>query len=708
MDRAGLGPDATDSPGSQVGGTAQPQASRNGRLNVLPADLSRFLVDLSISLHRVAMYPPDHPSLLPALDTLARAADALLRDRQRLAVGVARDRLVIDGAVSEAGHPLLGGLAEHLYRHNLAAISFDRGVCSEELAEAVATLAEDPARGRGPVGRLSKDEAPAWPHVTFVPLVIDGLEIIEEGDEEAAPDRAASRCADLWVGLARAALERSDGEKAATATIEEPAAVAQAISDHQKVEAYDEVIVGYLLKIADELREAGGADGAELKRRVSTLVSTMQPEALQRLLAMGGDTLRRREFLRNAAAGMAATTVVDLVKSAAEASQETVSTGLVRLLTKLALHAETGSVPARPLADSALRLQVDRLIGGWSLADPSPSEYTESLERVARAIHPGGAASTRRCPCEPLRTIRMCLELGEEAPSLWRAVDRLVDEGQLDIVLETLERASAELAGGVRSHLESPATIGRLVSHVPPDFTTLDKLLPGLGGESLAPLFDVLTNSEDRAVRRAVFDRLRRLGTAIAPEIMARMEDDRWYVQRNLMSLVAEMEPVPAECDPSPWLRHQEGRVRREALRVALRIPQVRDAALSSAVADPDQRVLRVAVAAARDGCPPAAARHLVAIVLNEALDDDLRAMAVGALRRVSHLPQVVDALLAVSSKNGMILRGPALAPKSAVVVAALRALAADWTSDERAAALIRRAAASPEPEIRGAVEAAS
>lgn len=300
----------------------------------------------------------------------------------------------------------------------------------------------------------------------------------------------------------------------------------------------------------------------------------------------------------------------------------------------------------------------------------------------------------------------MCLELGEEAPSLWRAVDRLVDEGRLGEVFEMLEHVDAGLAGRVRRHLQSPATIYRLTSRVPPDFATLDRLLPDLAGESLAPLFDLLTNSDDRAVRRGVFDRLRRLGAAIVPEIMTRMEDDRWYVQRNLLSLVAEMETVPAECDPSRWLRHPDGRVRREALRLALRIPTVRDAALALALEDPDQRVLAIAVAAACDGCPPAAGRHLVAIVLNEALDDDLRAMAIEALR-VSHQPRVADALIAVASRNGVILRGPVLAPKSPVVIAALRALAADWRSDERAAALIRRAAASPEPEIRKAVEAA-
>ena len=39
-----------------------------------------------------------------------------------------------------------------------------------------------------------------------------------------------------------------------------PAAVADAIDRHQGAEAYDQVVVGYLLQIAAELKNATGAD----------------------------------------------------------------------------------------------------------------------------------------------------------------------------------------------------------------------------------------------------------------------------------------------------------------------------------------------------------------------------------------------------------------------------------------------------------------
>ena len=57
---------------------------------------------------------------------------------------------------------------------------------------------------------------------------------------------------------------------------------------------------------------------------------------------MGGDQAQRREFVINAASGMAVDAVIDILKAAAEASGQTISHGLARMLSKLAAHAELG------------------------------------------------------------------------------------------------------------------------------------------------------------------------------------------------------------------------------------------------------------------------------------------------------------------------------------------------------------------------------
>jgi hypothetical protein len=679
--------------------TAPGQVKADGR--VLERHVSRFLVDLSIALHRFSMYPVGHPALGIIVDTLARRAGALLQSRQRIAIGVARDRLVIEGVVTDAAHPLLRGLAERLHRHHLSALTIYRGLTVDELFDLITTVASAPERD-GPLGgRLAGLEG-SWPHVGLYPLTVGALEMVDADGAEGGP--GSSRCAGLWVGLAQAALGREVEPESAPPS--EPAAVARAIDEHQPAEAYDQVIVGYLQQIAEEIRTTDAPETGELRRRVSTLVSTMHPATLRRLLAMGGSAAHRCLFVRTAAAGLSAGAVVDLVKAAAEASHEELSTGLVRLLTKLADHADTGTAHVQPLADSALRVQVARLLSDWDLPNPNPDDYSKVLERIAHrpaTEHPVRPAT--RPAGDHLRLIEIALEVDTEGPVLWQAVDGLIESGQLAAAVALVRPAAA--AGGLGARvweaLSSPGTVQRLLRRVPPDFAAVDALLADLPVESLVPLFDVLSDSSDRRDRRAAFDRLRVCGRKAAHAAMARLDDTRWYVVRNMLALLAEIDDLPPTCDPERWLGHRDARVRREALRVALRLSAVRPHAVSAALSDPDTRVVRLALqAASKFPCPPAAKR-LLDLARSDLKDDELQAEALQALVLASRGRAVRDVLLDAAAREARRRRWSAREVTSRAELAALTALATYWPRDPLALPVLRRAAISADQVPRAA-----
>src|SRR5207245_2121891 len=198
-------------------------------------------------------------------------------------------------------------------------------------------------------------------------------------------------------GLARAALATAPEDTRPTPT--EPAVIAKAIDEHSKAgaTAYDQVIVGYLLQIAAELKTAGSTEAAALRRRTSRLIRTLEPDTLQRLVRMGGDFAQRRQFVSDAADGMAVDAVLDILKAAAQSSHATISHSLVRLLSKLAVHAEAGAAPVRPQADAALREQVRQLLAGWTLPDPYPGAYAAGRS-PAGCPGAGGRALRRRRP----------------------------------------------------------------------------------------------------------------------------------------------------------------------------------------------------------------------------------------------------------------------------------------------------------------------
>src|SRR3989442_918859 len=154
------------------------------------------------------------------------------------------------------------------------------------------------------VTRRSRRQRRAWPRAPrrFSPLPYERLELVDDG---AAASERGARAAQLWVGLARAALTAHAGDDGPTPT--EPAVIARAIDDHPRTDAaaYDQVIVGYLLQIAEELKTAGSADAAALRRRTSRLIRALKPGTLRRLGGMGGDFTQRRQFVHDSTDGMA-------------------------------------------------------------------------------------------------------------------------------------------------------------------------------------------------------------------------------------------------------------------------------------------------------------------------------------------------------------------------------------------------------------------
>ncbi len=675
----------------------------SGERTTLSRDLADFLIELSIALHKHAMYPEGHPSLAPAAAGLTRRAALLLEDRATISLGVARNQLVIEGVATDPKHPVLRELAGRLHRHHLGAITFRRGVEQEEVADALRTLAIEAERTGQPLGLGDRDRLAAWPHVQLHALTYERLELTDQAGPVGEGD---ARAAQLWVGLARAALATAPDDTRPTPT--EPAVIAQAIDAHSKAEAtgYDQVIVGYLLQIAAELKTAGSTEAAALRRRTSRLIRTLKPETLQRLVRMGGDFAQRRQFVSDAADGMAVDAVLDILKAAAESSQEAISHSLVRLLSKLAVHAEAGAAPVRPQADAALREQVQRLLAGWTLPDPTPGAYGAALQRMARAAPAGAAPRTDHHLTEPDRLVAMALEIGTMGPRLHAAVDRVVAEGRLAQLLDALEAGVADTAAAatVRARIATAAAVQQIVARESIDFKLLERLVPLVGAAAAPPLLDALAAAESRGARRGLLAQLAKMGAEIAPLVIARLDDSRWYVTRNLLALLEELGPPPPGFSAAPYMQHADARVRWQAVKLQLKLPGGRDEALVAGLRDQDPRTLRLALslAVALQASPDAAVPLLVNRATDRTLAGDQRALAVRCLG-YTKAPAALETLLQLTAGGRTLFGRERLAGKSPELLVALAALATGWRDDPRARARLSIAASSTDGEIRHA-----
>ena len=511
----------------------------------------------------------------------------------------------------------------------------------------------------------------------------------------------------MWIGLARAALA-SDGSEGGEPRSSEPTDVAKAINENSgRAEAYDQAIVGYLLQIARELKTATGEKAEELKRQTSRLIASLTPGTLRRLLAMGGDRNQRDQFVLDATHGMAVDAVLEIVKASADASGQTISHGLVRMLTKLATHAERGSDLTRPRADMELREQVNRLLEDWRLEDPNPEAYGRVLEHLATsaqsdAPRSGGAVAADP---EPLRLIKMSLEAGAFGPLSDRAVDQAINSGQLSGLLEMIAsppvggQAAAET---ILTRLTRPENLKGIFTSDRVDFAGLDHLLPHLSVEGYEPLLEALGSSPSRTVRRRLLDLLGRTSVDITPLVTARLRDERWYVQRNMLMLLARSRHVPETFSAVPWTKHPDSRVRSEAIRLQLTLPHERNVGVLASLTDRDARIVHLGLTAIRDECPPQLVEHVIDLALASDLGEDSRLLAVNSLARL-RLEPVRDALLQLSDGGRSFLRRVRLPPKTPVLVAVLRALALTWSDDSRAASILAAAARSSDRELRQA-----
>jgi len=204
--------------------------------------------------------------------------------------------------------------------------------------------------------------------------------------------------------------------------------------------------------------------------------------------------------------------------------------------------------------------------------------------------------------------------------------------------------------------------------------------------------------------RRKLLDRLSRTSLPVIDLVAGRLNDGRWYVQRNMLLLLSRLGGVPEGFQVAPWVGHADPRVRVEALRLQLELPGQREAALRTALRDADPRVVHVGVAAAQQECPLRVLPVLIELVQSARASEDLRLLAVQALGR-SRERAALDVLMGFVDGGKNMFGRRRLLPKSPMLLASLRGLAATWRSHGHAEPLLALAAGSPDEDVRGAVK---
>jgi hypothetical protein len=442
-----------------------------------------------------------------------------------------------------------------------------------------------------------------------------------------------------------------------------------------------------------------------LLQRVSKLIGGLDPETLRRLLQAGADHAERRKFVLNASQILAADAVMEVVEAAAQVSHQTISHNLLRLLHKLALHAEEGALEIRAAADGALRTNVAKLVGEWQLEDPNPTAYNAILEGMVRRSSAEYSLIDVQVGCDPDVILKMALELECIGLTVYGAIEELLARRELPRVAELLKSAPYNTTTQeLWRYVATPERLEAALAAAPMDQDAVAILVERIGTAATNALLDRLASADDRSTRAAIMKMLLALGPGIATIAIERLPTAPWYLQRNILVLLGRLESLPDGFSPASYSTHGDPRIRREAIKLLLDTKDRQEETIVMGLGDADEGIVGLALAAALESCPPKAIPLVQRIAVDPKRQPELRALAVRIITR-GREPETLRMLLEIVKFRRRWFR-PSLAPKSPDLLAALAGLASHWGEDPGAKEVLAYARWHTDRQIRAAVAA--
>jgi len=708
----------SDTEGPRPSGRAAPGAS-----NTL---LQRLLMQFAGTLSRRRAYAASHPMVLSAEAQLMALCTDVLAGRLTLVIGIAKSELLIDGQPYETRASYARELSVRLHRRGVGSLTFDHGLRIEDLRAALTWLA------REAVG--SDDVAPDGGSVHITRTAYDHLVL-----DEAIRDAEAA-VASLWRTLAELAefgleLVRDEEHRAPHGAMSSRAG---AVAGVVEIAGYDTTAIVRTLQeslhhpaIARrtaaalmELTTCGASahpDGRVLiGQQLQVMLRHLGASSMAPILQSLTDRSVQQRFVSEVVDVLPVAAIVDWLHTAAAASEQQLSHHMLRLMTKLSTLAGTRGTEDIELT---FRGAAHDLVNGWSLVDPNPEHHVMLLDRIANFERAAGSrfsddVASASSIVESTRVVQMALELDFGGEDTVAAVEALIAASEGRQVMRWLaEAGESETARWLRRVATSDKAVRQLLLTEPVDRLEARALLEAVGPSSADTLLDVMAASSTRGTRLLVRQRLAEFGTAITPQLLARLDTAHWFLLRNILTLLHDstarnIGDGAVHDAVVRLLEHPQVQVRVEALRVLLLADATtRDTAIRRALRDENERVVVLALQTLADAggrglwVPMHIVTQLMTMVDAGALSDPVRARAV---RTLAFAPPaaVRDWLIRLITRRTRFLRRLSLAEPTRTAVSALHVLTRFGGDDPAAAATIalaRRALSDPRWQLRDA-----
>jgi hypothetical protein len=652
---------------------------------------------LAIAWKNLAAYPPGHPALVASLALAHQRLQDLFAASGPVTFGIASDGLVAAQEKLTSSHAR--ELARALYLREVALLRLEPGLQPAELESLLRAMSASGTRGElrplaeeltasgvthvrvesvdfsqvrltdetrsGPAPRSLWDDL-LRTILSGQVLSSEGRRLVESG-EAANALGIASVLEEVLAGAGTAHGTGATGAKGAEATSPAPATG----------EAQRARLGARVAQAAGRAFQGSPAERVLAANQVAELVRALPADLREMLIATALKTLASDETAAEALAALAGGLTPDTVLQALQRIKNEVplSSHALRLMHALSAAAPSPRLRQVQPPDPALLAELSVLFREDDIDRYNPEEHQSLLEAAAIEVpvlvtaqeipELGDRLETVTDDALAERMAQTSLELlvrfaGQDGTeTLLARVDGLfrglLSSGRLEraaTLAEDLRRISAESAARPTLRARVDETLARMatsesVAAMLDAFTrggatsaaVVRRLLDALGHAGAQGFLLALAGEKDKSRRRRILDLLVSLGPAIAPPAMELLEDERWYVVRNMIVLLQRVGDRSALASIRRAADHHDLRVRLEAIKWLLAYdPEVPRDLLEKAINDPDLKLAEAAIVLAGSYGIKEAADPLLAIVDGYDLLGKRRTLRIKALKALGDL----------------------------------------------------------------------
>lgn len=559
----------------------------------LPLDarlLSDAIIELNISRHNVSIYPKDHPLVNKSLNRAFDFLNKLFELRNEITIAVAKDTIIIDEHSLDKKNPVYKDLALHLSRMNIAYVTFRKGLTRDELYSFHRFILGD-VEERPSDNLKEKLEGYNLAHIK-VGFIDYGLFSYHDGETEGRTSK--KRLWEWYVhGLLEGTLQSPDELHEIPPHIF-ARLLNEAKTDNIKDETYDRVIATYLRESSER------AFSSKEFKRLLDFINGLRPELKKQFLSSSVRTfLKDIDSIHNALRGTPVEKVIELLNNINE-QKVAIPESLMNLLDKfsrldpdglekltsgggviaddiylspetISLLDESGSETfVSPTYHKELQAVFDSDISGVNVEEATKLQEEWSDEYIEKDFNQTilELMSSGLVPQEEFEYFNNLLK---------EQIEEFIGTGRYGQAIETLRLLGTNVTK--REHPYKSMDI-LLIPLIIDSFRVVGKqnredamLLCEFFGEEIIPhLMDTLIEEDSLTVRKFLLDMIIRFGDKAAPEAIKHLKDSRWYVKRNMLFILGEIESRDAVSYVMPYCHHENPKVSFQAIKYLLKI----------------------------------------------------------------------------------------------------------------------------------------